>query len=239
MCSLLEDIGFQICSLWHLEKLNCKNVLSKYLNGRHSRTLNSLKNLQVCNVLQLRSDESGIIWCFSLRSASKTQTRKQHWSKSVSAAIFSRTKGRRCVLLFVKQPHESFLLFGLSIQWFQGTGVFYWSRCDMAAPDSFWHVSCLMLTLRRRERIRDWLVRTVLGHRGAPGIHVDRFGAAIMFLSQRIQSTHCTHCFSQWQPFFTKYYRFRSNKTIQSSLVHLFDCYIFIYFSNLFFNWTN
>lgn len=53
-----------------------------------------LRNRRGCNVGQLFSDKRRIIWCLSWRlsSSSKTQTHEQHWSKSVSAAIFSRTK---------------------------------------------------------------------------------------------------------------------------------------------------
>lgn len=54
------------------------------------------------------------IWCFRLRSSSKTC--KQHWFRSVSAAIFNRTEGRRCVRSFVKLPHE-FYAVCVSVSW--------------------------------------------------------------------------------------------------------------------------
>lgn len=69
-----------------------------------------------------------ITWCFSLTSMLLIKdTDAQTASKSVSAAIFSKTKGERCVLCFAKQLHECFLLFSLCIQWFQGTSAFYFS----------------------------------------------------------------------------------------------------------------
>lgn len=132
-----------------------------------------------------------IIWCFSwcLCSSSKTQAHKQPWYESMSTATFRRTKGGKMCTLVCQILSWIFTDVFLCIQLFQGMGVFHFSCSDMVVPDSFWHVSCPMLTLRWREGCRtDWFI---LGHCEAPGIHVDGFGPDIMYLP-RLQSTYCT-----------------------------------------------
>lgn len=175
---LRTHIGFKIYSPILLERLKLINKFKSQCT--HSRFTHwSWRIFKVSMLLScLRQEEDYLMFSRRLCSSSKTQTLIRHWSKSVSAAIFSRTKGGKCVLLFVKQPHESFLVVCLCVQWFQGTSVFYLHCSDMVVLDSFWHV------LRwhwdeEKGYGADWFIQ---GHCETPGIHVDSFSPDIMCL---------------------------------------------------------
>lgn len=156
----------------------------------------------------------------------------------MSAAIFSTTKGRGCVVWFDKQPHESFLLFACAYNNFRVWECFLWAaliRLCLTVSDMC-HVLCWHWDWEKGYGT-DWFKQ---GHCEAPGINVDSFGPGIMYLP-RLQSTHCTYCVS----FFTKYRSFRSNKkSIQSCLIQWLACYTLIPFQYQLYNrmddtWTS
>lgn len=136
-----------------------------------------------------------IIWCFCLRSSSKTC--KQHWFRSVSATIFNRTEGRRCVCSFVKLPHE-FYAVCVSVSWclLEHTMIpghkfvlfaLLWLGC------AWQFLTCVMTCAdTETEYGTDWFTQ---GRCEAPGIHVDSFCPDIMYLPM-LQSSHCTYCMS-------------------------------------------
>lgn len=168
------------------------------------------------------SDKRRIIWCFS---APHQKTREQHSSKSVPAAIFSRTKGEKmCTLVLSNSPVSLFCCLLVHTMISGHTG-FIWAAltwlcltvCDMC------HVSCWHWD--GGKGYGDWLVRTrSLRSSRNPcwwlwsWHHVSPQG----FRATTVHTTALNITASQ-------------KKNTQSCLIQSFSCYILISFCSLFF----
>lgn len=109
-------------------------------------------------ILQVEGRTDYLYFSWYLCSLSKAC--EQHWFKSVSAAIFNKTKGRRCVRSHVKLPHEFYVVcvcVCLNTQWFQGTNVVLFAFLGCA-----WQfLTCVMSYVDTEiDRVWEWLVHT-------------------------------------------------------------------------------